>query len=71
MLHSTVISIPKDNRVSLQDSKNYKGITLSSSLCKILDHILLQKYHKALQSSDMQYGFKSEHFTAICTAVVN
>ena len=70
MLHSTVISIPKDNRASLQDSSNYRGITLSSSLCKILDHILLQKYHKALQSSGMQYGFKSEHSTAICTAVV-
>jgi hypothetical protein len=71
MLKSVIISIPKDYRASLQNSANYRGInSFFSSLCKLFDHILLNKYRDELRSSNMQYGFKSSHSTAICTSVV-
>ena len=37
LLLSTIISIPKDNRGSMNSSDNYRGISLSNSICKLLD----------------------------------
>ena len=37
ILRSVVISIPKDKRASLRDSKMYRGITLCSSIGKLID----------------------------------
>jgi hypothetical protein len=70
MCNSVIISIPKNNRASLNDSSNYRGISLTSALCKIFDMILIHKFNKQLYSSDMQYGFKPKHSTTICTANV-
>ena len=48
----------KDNKKSLSGSDNYRGISLFNSLSKLFDHIILLKYSKQLQSSDMQFGYK-------------
>ena len=40
LLLSTIISIPKDNRGSMSSSDNYRGISMSNSLCKLFDYIL-------------------------------
>ena len=53
LLKSTIVSIPKDNKKSLSGSDNYRGISLFNSLGKLFDHIILLKYSKQLQSSDM------------------
>ena len=42
LLLGTIIPIPKNNRKSLNDSSNYRGITLSSIMGKILDNIILR-----------------------------
>ena len=68
---STLIPIPKNKRKSLNDSDNYRAIALSSVLGKLLDRILLTKYHDVFTTSDYQYGFKKQHSTVGCTAVVN
>ena len=39
-LMSTIIPIPKNSRKSLNDSSNYRGISLSSIFCKILDLLI-------------------------------
>ena len=70
LLVATITSIPKDNRSSICDSSNYRGISLCSSLSKLLDIIVLQKYKHLLQTSDMQYAYKKKHSTAICTLTV-
>jgi hypothetical protein len=44
LLHSTIISIPKNLRSSLCSSDNYRGIALCCSLCKLLDLIILDLY---------------------------
>ena len=69
MLLGTVIPIPKNKRKSLNDSNNYRGITLSSILGKILDNILLFSNVEIFSSSNLQFGFKEKHSTAHCTFV--
>ncbi len=67
MLLATVASIPKDKCGDICDSDNYRGISLSSCLSKIHDIIVLNKHRKVLATSDMQYAFKEEHSTTMCT----
>ena len=69
LLKSTIVSIPKDNKKSLSGSDNYRGISLLNSLSKLFDHIILLKYSKQLQSSDMQFGYKGGHSTTLCTLI--
>ena len=68
---STLIPIPKNKRMSRNDSDNYRAIALSSILGKMLDHLLLVKYDDVVNTSDMQYGIKKKHGTTQCTFVVN
>ena len=48
---------------SLNDSNNFGGIALSSTLGKMLGLIILKDNHNALSSSDMQFGFKPDSST--------
>ena len=68
-LLGTITPIPKSHRKSLSESSNYRGITVSSVLGKILDIILLQTNSTVLSSSHLQFGFKREHSTTECTFV--
>ena len=70
MLLSTIIPIPKNKRKSLNDSENYRGIALSSSICKLFDWILLISNKCILRSSDLQFGYKESHSTSHCTFVL-
>lgn len=67
----TIKPIPKSMRKSLYDSDNYRSIALGSILCKVLDHIIIKKFPNVLSSSNMQFGFKSQHSTNMCTFVLN
>ena len=68
-LLSTVIPIPKNQRKSLNDSENYRGIALSSIMGKVLDWIILLDNHDVLASSNLQFGFKSKSSTIQCSFV--
>ena len=37
---------------------NYRGITLSPVLSKVLEMVLMLKFEENLKSSDLQFGFK-------------
>ena len=67
----TLVPIPKNKRKSQNDSNNYRAIALSSVLGKLLDRILLTKYHDELTTSDYQFGFKKQHSTVGYIFVVN
>jgi hypothetical protein len=45
------------------DSNNYGGIALSPLIFKIVDLIVLSRYYDLLVTSELQFGFESEHFT--------
>ena len=64
-----IISIPKDNRGSINSSDNYRGISLSNSICKLYDYVFIDLNMDYLKTDDMQFGFKNNHSTGLCTAV--
>jgi len=70
LLQATVISIPKDNRASLCNSENYRGIALCNALCKLFDLIVLSKFERCFCTTDLQFGFKRGLSTTLCTAVL-
>jgi hypothetical protein len=70
LLISTIIPIPKGNSINLTDSDNYRGIALSAVLGRILDLIVLHRYRDSLESCDLQFGFKRNRSTAMCTMIV-
>lgn len=64
---STIVPIPKNNRKSLYDSSNYRSIAISSVVLKIFEKFVLLHCSNELQTSDLQFGFKSGHSTTQCT----
>ena len=58
MCVGTIIPIIKNRRMNNTDSDNFRGICLQSSLCKLIDIIILKKEEKKLSTSDLQFGFK-------------
>lgn len=69
-LPSTVIPIPKGRNVNLSVSDNFRGIALGSIFCKILDTIILERYQDQLASCDLQFGFKRNSSTNLCSMVL-
>ena len=66
---SIIVPIPKDPRGSYCSSENYRAIALCSSICKVIDLIILDKCSDLLVTSDLQFGFKAKHSTVMCSAV--
>ena len=65
---STVVPIVKDKRKSLNDSSNYRAISLSSPLAKLFDWIILDMNKEKLATSELQFGFKRDCSTTKCTS---
>jgi len=64
------VPIPKARNANLTDSENYRGIALSSVFGRIFDLIVLQRYSDDLISCDLQFGFKKNRSTAMCSMIV-
>ncbi len=60
-LISTIVPIPKANGKSVHDSDNYRGIVLSSVLCKVVDHIILGKNEDILMHVTISLASKLAH----------
>ena len=69
LLKSTIVSIPKDRTASLSNSNNYRGISLFNSINKLYDYVLIELCGDELLTSDMQFGYKNNHSTTLCTAI--
>jgi hypothetical protein len=70
LLSATIIPIPKNKRNSLYDSENYRGIALSNILSKIIDSVIIDTQYDFLKTSDLQFGFKKNSSTSMCTFVM-
>ena len=70
MLKSTMIPIVKNKRAQCNNSDNFRAICLQSVLCKLLDLMVLNREHNLLITSELQFGFKSKHSTALATSVL-
>ena len=69
-LLSTIVPIPKGRNANLSDSSNFRGIALSSVYGKLLDYIILDRYQDKLTSCDLQFGFKANSSTNLCSMVL-
>jgi hypothetical protein len=69
-LSSTILPIPKNKNINAADSSNYRGIALSSVYGKIFDNIVINKYSEKLHTSELQFGFKQNSSTHMCTMVL-
>ena len=69
-LDANVIPIPKNPKLNLSDSNNYRAIALSSIFGKILDKIIIAAQSEQLNTSDMQFGFKPQSSTIMCSTIL-
>ena len=70
LLKSTIVSIPKDKTASLSNSDNYRGISMFNSIHKLFDYVIIEICGDGLSTSDMQYGYKNNHSTTMCTMIL-
>ena len=70
LLLSTVHFLPKDLNKNLCDSENYRGISLYSCINKVIEWIILMKFQKIFISCELQFSYKKNHSTTICTTVL-
>ena len=68
LLTSIIISIPKNYNASLKNSENYRGVALCVALSEIIDNIFITKYKAGLATKELQFAFKENHSTILCTA---
>ncbi len=71
LLSAVIVPIPKDRKGDLSDSDNYRGIALGCAISKALDIIILTRHSAdVLKTSDMQFAYKPNHSTTMCTMVL-
>src|SRR6266516_2215571 len=55
----TVIPIVKDKRGDISSTANYRPITISSTISKIFEYLLLDSFSSILTSDNLQFGYKT------------
>ena len=70
MLMGTMVPLPKGRWNVYSDSKNYRALTISSLLGKILDNIILNMESTKLCTNDLQFSFKANCSTTMCTTMI-
>ena len=63
LLYSQVVPLIKDKSGALDDKSNYRAISLSTTLSKVLELILIERLQPFLFTNDAQFGFKPSHST--------
>ena len=69
LLEGSMTLIPKSQAMTRLSDK-YRAITLSSLIGKIFDLIILRKQKQSLMSDDLQFGFKEQSSTTLCTNIL-
>ena len=70
LLLSTLVPIPKSKRGNKSDSSNYRQIAISSLLGKLFDIIILEEQNHGLITDELQFGFKKNASTVLCTSLL-
>ena len=53
--------VVKDKSGDSTDVNNYRGISVSSVVPKVLEMVLIERLRSSLGSNDQQFGFKRKH----------
>ena len=67
LLEGTMLPLVKDKRGRLQDSGNYRAITIGSSVLKLFEIVLLNKQSFTFQTTNLQFGFKKKSSPVMCS----
>ena len=67
MLAGVMIPVPKIKGTCKSD--NFRAITLSSTLSKLFDLVILKRCEQEMATSDMQFGFKPNLSTTMCSFI--
>ena len=70
MLLGTMVPLPKGKFNDLSQSKNFRALTISSILGKLLDNIILEIEYQNLGTNDLQFSFKKGVSTTTCSTMV-
>ena len=70
LLLGTMIPLIKDSRGNKECSNNYRSLTLGTGLSKVLDITIRNQQSASLNSSELQFGFKEDSSTTMCTFMV-
>ena len=70
MLLGTMVPLPKGRLNDLSNSKNFRALTISSLLGKLLDNIILNIESEHLFTNDLQFSFKACSSTTMCTTMI-
>ena len=62
--------IPKNKRGNKCDPNNYGQIAISSLIKKLFNTIILDKQQMSLETNVLQFGFKKNSSTVICTSML-
>lgn len=66
MLSVLLVPVIKDKTGKISSIENYRPIALASVMSKVLEIILLDRFHQYVTTNDEQFGFKSKHGTDMC-----
>ena len=67
---ATINSLIKNPHADKCSSDNYRGISLCSCITKLYDIVLLKQYEHCFVTSELQYAFKKQHSTNMCTLML-
>jgi hypothetical protein len=70
LLLATLVPIVKDKLGSLNSSKNYRSIAISSLILKLIDCIILLLFGVTLGLDEQQFAYQSGCSTSMCTWAV-
>ena len=66
-MRCTIVPLVKCKAGDLTDINNYRAITLSNAITKILELVFLPYINDKVEAVDCQFGFKAGHSTLLCT----
>ena len=67
LLLATLIPIIKDKLGSINSSKNYRSIAISSLILKLFDWIIINLFGGLLSLDDLQFAYQARCSTTMCT----
>ena len=67
LLLATLVPIIKDKLGSIDNSKNYRSIAMSSLILKLLDWVILLLFGESLGVDQLQFAYQAGASTTMCT----
>jgi len=68
-MQAMIIPLVKCKSDSHSDVNNYRAIAISTAMSTILEYVIADHIHSSAECNEYQFGFKTNHSTAMCTSV--